>query len=226
MLIGLDFGTSSAKVAVRSPYLGRGNVTAVTWPDGNGGRSFLLPTNLSEPTASGRIAVETKPSPADRSLKVDLMERPDSVEARTNAACYLAWVLRTSRCHVLSSLQEAYGIYFLRWSLNLGIPSAGYDDAEIKRGFRIAGAAAWALSVQKTPPTRSEAVATVNRLSGTEFKPESLLDLNEIEVVPEIVAEAARYARSHERRNGLHFPSRRRCFDYRLLRLRSTRARR
>lgn len=203
--IGLDFGTSSAKVAIRSPYLGRGNVTAVTWPDGNGGRSFLLPTNLSESASSGRSAVETKPSPADSSLKVDLMERPDSVEARANAACYLAWVLRTSRCHVLGSLQETYGIHPLRWSLNLGIPSAGYDDAEIKKGFRIAGAAAWALSVQKTPPTRSEAVATVNRLAGTEFKPESLLDLNEIEVVPEIVAEAARYARSHERRNGLHF---------------------
>ena len=204
-MIGLDFGTSSAKVAIRSPYLGRGNVTAVTWPDGTGERSFLLPTNLSEPTPGGRIAVETRPSPADRSLKVDLMERPDSVEARANAACYLAWVLRTSRCHVLSSKQETYGVYFLRWSLNLGIPSAGYDDEQIKRGFRIAGAAAWALSVQKTPPTRSEAVAAVDRLSGPEFGPESLLDLHEFEVVPEIVAEAARYAQSYERRNGLHF---------------------
>ena len=206
LLIGLDFGTSSAKVAIRSPYLGhRGHVTAVTWPDGNGERSFLLPTNLSEPTPSGRIAVETRPSPADRSLKVDLMERPDSVEARANAACYLAWVLRTSRCHLLSSEQETYGIYSLRWSVNLGIPSAGYDDVEIRTAFRIAGAAAWALSVQKTPPTRLEAVDAVNRLSGPESEPEALLDLEEIGVVPEIVAEAARYAQSYERRNGLHF---------------------
>lgn len=205
LLIRLDFGTSSAKVAIRSPYFGRGNVTAVTWPDGSGERSFLLPTNLSEPTPNGRIAVETRPSPADRSLKVDLMERPDSVDARAKAACYLAWVLRTSRRHLLSSEQETYGIYFLRWSVNLGIPSAGYDDAEIKKGFRIAGAAAWSLSVQEKPPTRSEATATVNRLSGFGSAPESLLDLEELEVVPEVVAEAARYARSHERRNGLHF---------------------
>lgn len=205
LLIGLDFGTSSAKVAIRSPYLGRGNVTAVTWPDGSGERSFLLPTNLSAPTPSGRIAVETRPSPADRSLKVDLMECPDSVDARANAACYLAWVLRTSRCHLLSSQQETYGSYPLRWALNLGIPSAGYDDVDIKKGFRIAGAAAWALSVQKRPPTRSEAFSTVNRLSGLGSEPESLLDLEEIEVVPEIVAEAARYAQSYRRRNGLHF---------------------
>lgn len=206
LLIGLDFGTSSAKVAIRSPYLGRrGHVTAVTWPDGSGERSFLLPTNLSESRPSGRIAVETRPSPADRSLKVDLMERPDSVEARANAACYLAWVLRTSRGHLLSSEQETYGIYSLRWSLNLGIPSAGYDDVEIRTAFLIAGAAAWVLSVQKTPPTRSEAVAEVNRLSGPESEPEALLDLEEIGVVPEIVAEAARYAQSYERRNGLHF---------------------
>lgn len=193
------------QVAIRSPYLGRGNVTAVTWPDGSGERSFLLPTNLSESTPSGRITVATRPSPADRSLKVDLMNAPDSVEARAMAACYLAWVLRTSRCHVLSSQQEIYGSYPLRWTLNLGIPSAGYDDKQIRQGFRIAGKAAWTLSVEDRPPTRSEAVAVVNRLCTADLDPEPLLDLIGVDVVPEIVAEAARYAQSYERRNGLHF---------------------
>ena len=203
--IGLDFGTSSAKVAIRSPYLGRGNVTAVAWPDGQGGRTFLLPTNLSESARGCHLTVETKPSPSDRSLKVDLMNDPDSVEARAMAACYLAWVLRTSRCHVLNSEREIYGSYSLRWTLNLGIQSAGYDDEKIRKGFRIAGKAAWALSVEDRPTTRSEAAAAVNQLCAPDFDPKPLLDLTGVEVVPEIVAEAATYAQSYERRNGLHF---------------------
>ncbi len=205
LLIGLDFGTSSAKVAIRSPYFGRGTVTAVTWPDGSGQRSFLLPTNLSESAPGCRLTADAKPSPSDRSLKVDLMEDPDSVEARAMAACYLAWVLRTSRCHVLNSEQKIYGSYSLRWTLNLGIPSAGYDDEQIRKGFLIAGKAAWALSVEDRPPTRSEAIAAVNQLRAPDFDPKPLLNLIGVEVVPEIVAEAATYAQSYERRNGLHF---------------------
>ena len=205
LLIGLDFGTSSAKVAIRSPYLGRGHVTAVAWPDGRGGRTFLLPTDLSEAAQGRRLPAAAEPGASNHNLKVDLMKEPDSVEARARAACYLARVLRTSRCHVLSSQREIYGSYPLRWTLNLGIPSAGYDDEQIRQGFRIAGGAAWALSVQNQPPTRSGAVAAVDRLSAFGFDPESLPDLTEVEVVPEIVAGAARYAQSYERRNGLHF---------------------
>lgn len=204
LVIGLDFGTSSAKVAVRSPYLGRGRATAVAWPDGHGGRSLLLPTNLSESAHDCRLRANAKPSPSDRSLKVALMENPNSVEARAMAAGYLAWVLRMSRSHILSSQQETYGSHSLRWTLNLGMPSTGHDE-QIRRGFEVAARAAWALSVRDRPPTRSEAVAAVNRLCPPDFDPESLLDLTGVDVVPEVVAEAARYAQSDERRNGLHF---------------------
>ncbi len=196
LVVGLDFGTSSAKVVVRSPYFGRGNAVVVKWPDGEGRDTFLLPTTLQS-AESGGFQVPADADFSNRDLKVDLLDRPGSRDARALAAAYLAWVLRTSRQYVLDKQADVYGKYVIRWAVNLGIPSAGYDDDETRECFLAVGRAAWRLSLRREAPTMKDAVAA---LLVSDPSDQDVL----LEVVPEIVAEVAGYARARERRDGLH----------------------
>lgn len=196
LTIGLDFGTSSAKVVIRSPYLGRENATVVRWSNGRGGETPLLPTSLQE-GPDGRFRIDHDDGPSHQDIKVALLDEPDSLEARAVAAVYLAWVLRSSRQYVLANQAKVYGKYFLRWALNLGIPSAGYDDEATKEAFRIVGEVAWNLSVQSRSPTLDDARSY---LSGELPDDQDV----RVEVIPEIVAAVHGYAQSRERREGLH----------------------
>lgn len=198
LVLGLDFGTSCTKAVVRSPFALRARAAAVRWPSGNAEGPYLLPTVLYE-TSSG---YELKPRDATREthtrLKVALMDDPGSRDARVRAAVYLGLALRSARRWFLDSQREAYGGARLRWALNLGIPSAGYDDERVREAFRAVAGAAWQLSLRQATPTFDEAACV---LSEAEKETHSQEPIN---VVPEIAAEVAGYARSKHRREGLH----------------------
>ena len=193
LVVGLDFGTSSAKVVVRSPYMGRGFATAVEWP----GDSYLLPTAFELVGDGRKRRAEADPASSNRNLKVDLMDRPQGMEARAKAATYLAWVIGASRRYVLEKRPEIFGQHRIRWKVNLGIPSAGYDDCATRDAFLTVGHVAWKLSAQSAPPTVAAARAVLDESSRLEVGAE-------VDVIPEIVAEVLGYARSPERRDGLH----------------------
>ena len=146
----------------------------------------------------GPINVATEFRFSNPGLKVDLMEQPDSIDARASAATYLAWVLRTSRQHILRTQAEVYDRFSLRWAVHLGIPSAGFDDDPMRACFLAVLRTAWMLSTQVQPPTRDVAKEAVGQ-SDPPANPQV-----SFQVVPEIVAEVVGYAHSRERRNGLH----------------------
>lgn len=137
-------------------------------------------------------------------LKVDLLERARSREGTADednaigrAAAYLALTLREARARFLAAERETYGRFAVqRWALNLGIPSAGYDDELIRKRFLRVARAAWWLSEVSEPLTWD----SVTKALGWEpFNPGIT-----IKIVPEVAAQVVGYARSTFRDPGLH----------------------
>ena len=196
VVIGLDLGTSSTKVVLRTPYKLSGRCFPVRFDRLAHRRStYLLPDRLAV-DACGRASLDVKHAVNVRTgLKVSLM-RSGQAEDVAWAAMFLGLVLREARRFFLSSQAPDYGPDRLRWSLNLGIPSAGYDDAIVKEWFARAASAGWLLSLDPEPPTLEAAQRAVAAGS----PPHEVA----IAVIPEVAAEVVGYARSHHRREGLH----------------------
>ena len=205
LVVGLDFGTVCTKAVIRSPYVAGERATAVEWPDGDPRGPCLLPTALCGTNGRFELAApKSRPEQAHRDLKVRLMDQPSSAVARARAAAYLGLALRAARQWFLETQRGVYGRFELRWALNLGIPSAGYDDEQVREAFTATGQAAWRLSLSPDPPTLESATAA---LAATQARADSgtgLDSIPEVEVIPEIVAEVVGYARSRRRRDGLH----------------------
>ena len=201
LVIGLDFGTLSSRAVVRSPFLGGGRAVPVLWRGRRGEASHFLPAALHE-GANGAFTIPSDwGSLGRRNLKTGLMDRPDDLERRAQAAAYLGLTLREARRYVLETQAEVYGAYRLRWAVHVGIPSAGYDDVVVKTAFLSVARAAWLLSRRSESPTLKTAAAA---LEMAEEAVDADLDVTTVRVFPEIAALVAGYARSRRRRDGLH----------------------
>ncbi len=211
IVIGLDFGTSFTKTVLQDPNLRKAFAVpfdGLSHPDNR----YLLPSRLML-GQNGNWELAGWESKGIRGLKVPLMKNPEknislqvSGKLRTNAkelgAAFLALVLRRTRIWFLTKWKEAYGHSEIRWQLNLGIPALSYDEEKIKEAFLVAARAAWWLSIQDGPVTFSLAREAAGRALHYDFFPG--IDRDFINVVPEVVAEVAGYARSSFRRPGLH----------------------
>ena len=199
LVIGFDLGTSCSKVIIRSPFALRSRAIAVPWHLKNGISKYLLPTVLYE-NDYGEFSLVPSDSTKHvlRDLKINLMDKIDDIRAQARAVAYIGIALRSARQWLLDTQQDVYGTYHLRWALNIGIPSAGYNDENMRPTFSLVARAAWQLSLQPDLPTLDTAIKALRVAEG---KSDSGID---IEVVPEIAAEVVGYARSRLRNEGLH----------------------
>lgn len=205
VVIGFDFGTSSAKVAIQSPYKLGGRTVFVDFGRlGHPSNRYLLPVSVFADD-SGALGLE-KPTRCceERShLKLPLLSTSPDVatnakEGRAWAAAFVALALRAARQFFLTNERQNYGSNTaLRWALNLGIPSAGYDDSTIRSRFHAVAEAGWALSKCPTVtlPLAMQAIDAVGSRGYSD---------SPIGLVPEVAAEVVGYAKSRQRREGLH----------------------
>jgi hypothetical protein len=199
LVIGLDFGTSCCKVVIRSPFMARGRAMAIPFEKLSHDSSiYLIPTEISEAPDGTMWLVAHATARRERVPKMELLADVLSPDAANSAVCYLALLLRESRGWFLSSQCEEYRGFTPRWALNIGIPSAGYDDEIVRERFGSVARAAWIVSLESSPPTRSRAAEAL----ATEVS--SAPNPVQIGVIPEIAAETVGYARSPMRESGLH----------------------
>lgn len=200
LVIGLDFGTSCSKVVIRSPFMFGARAVAVHFGAlGHASSRYLLPTKLFH-LPDDRLSLTNDDAFENLTdMKVLMMKHPNDADVAAFAAGYLAHVIRLSRQWFLETQSEGYGGYELRWSFNLGIPSAGYDDASIREAFRRVAKVAWQLSIEETDIQWSRARAITEREIAAGFDAGI-----EIDVIPEVAAEVVGYARSPLRVPGLH----------------------
>ena len=202
LVVGMDFGTLSTRVVVRSPFIGDGRAVPVRWRAGDEWAHFL-PTALDEnPNAEFDLTSDWEEFDHGN-LKTELMDHPKDLATRARAAAFLGLALRQARAFVLDTQADAYSPYLLRWTVHVGIPSAGYDDAKVKASFLGVARAAWLLSIHTERPTMETARAALERAEGREAI-QADPDLSYVEVFPEIAALVVGYSRSRRRREGLH----------------------
>jgi len=111
-------------------------------------------------------------------------------------------LFRIVRAWFYNTQKTIYGQSPIRWQCNLGIPSPGYQDEEKRELFRMIALDGWRFSQGDAPIS----LATIWSYFGGEYDLNHKLDIHtdDIQVVPEVVAEVTGYARSHQRDNGLH----------------------
>lgn len=202
LVVGLDFGTSCTKVVVRSPFIAGARAVAVRWHSDGGGNAYLLPTELWM-DVRGELHLRPAGDAAGErftDIKISLMDQPADERSKAVAAAYLGLALRRARRWFLDTQADIYGRHLLRWGVNLGIPSAGYADEQVRATFGLVARAAWELSLDAKAPTLASAFRACRSAENGGYSDAD----TRIEVVPEIVAEVVGYARSRKRRNGLH----------------------
>lgn len=213
IIIGLDFGTSSSKVVIRNHSAG----IAFAIPfDSNGHpcNKFLLPTRPYF-SKDGKLCISSNSSDIPlRELKKALITdnelnstfvQDKELEASPLllTIAYLAQTIRLSRAWFLENKRDAFQHAKLEWQLNLGVPSVGNDFHTKKEIFKNIAICAWWLSTEKGEITieGSEKALTLLKKSSLEIHE---IHSDNINIIPEIVAEVIGYARSHHRQEGLH----------------------
>ena len=231
--IGLDFGTATTKVIVRTYYEPDRPGFAVDFKEcAHASSPYLASTSL---WISENLSVSLTHS-ANATLLTDfkyaLMQPTKSTvlgrggwadrkgfDAASISAAYLAVVLRYSRHWFLENHRKSFSERPVRWSVALGLPSENYDNGSLCDQYLNVCGAAWLLSLRAIPYKLTDSDKTIafgpdlgGRLTRVddskkpvaEFAGDDDASNAVLGLLPEVVAEVAGYANSFRRRNGLH----------------------
>ena len=208
IVIGFDFGTSSSKIIIRSPFI-LGKIANAIYFEENGhdDNKYLLPTRpfFNEKKILELGSPLSKPQfPA---LKMRLIDKPNDIaeDDYTNvdlAVGYIAKALRISRKWFIETQAGVYGDRKIRWHFNLGIPSTGHKDEETFNRFNLIAKAAWNVSVVATDVNLENCKKVFEDMKGG-------MDLNEIasdriNIIPEVSAQVMGYIQSTVHQDGSH----------------------
>ncbi len=212
LVIGFDFGTSTSKVVVHAPYIpGAPRFLARrehrTIDDGD----WLWPSSFTEDPDGVCHLDGGDAGRRRRGIKLNLMDAASAggdtergAEARKAVAAYFGLMLRAVRTQVLETHADILRTFAtLDWSLNAGIPSGTPDTGSrdepprtaLQAAFRRAAEAGWQLSLRDAPIRMEDAEEALRSGEKADI---------EIGLFPEVMAGAYGYARSEERRDGLH----------------------
>ena len=84
-------------------------------------------------------------------IKLRLIKGDFSLDAKIHAAAFLALVLRHVKNWLLETHDNIYGDREIEWFVNVGLPTASYDDRKLSEIYREIIEVAWKASVLPTP---------------------------------------------------------------------------
>ncbi len=212
LVVGFDFGTAFSKVVIRDYSHGVvGKSYAVSFGSlGSSRNEYLIPARIFY-DGDNSISLSSNSGEEISNLKLGpLNHQSCSEEDDQFAAGYIALVLRETRRWFFSNYGDSYKNRKIIWSLNIGLPSRSYEDEELCSKFRSLAIAGWALSTESEPLTieniNQKLNIARNFLSQSQQPsiPSGFLHRDDINVVPEIIAEVVGYAKSDLRVDGLH----------------------
>lgn len=179
LIIGLDFGTSCAKVVIADRAMQ--HAYAVPMVDATGVNAYLLPARLNE--VDGVYTLDDK-GVAHTDLKLALMASPSDEVLCARVCAYVALVIRAARAWLFTQHKAQYQRADILWSLALGQPADQATSSESRKLFESIAKVAWILAGQ------SGAVRVQEALDQWRSRQESSVDDElEVLVMPELAAQ-------------------------------------
>ncbi len=179
LVIGLDFGTSCAKVVIADREMR--HAYAVPMVKATGVNAYLLPARLNE--VDGIYTLDDK-GVAHTDLKLSLMASPTDDVLCARVCAYLAMVIRSARAWLFSRHKSQYLRADILWSLALGQPADQATSNQSKELFDSLAKVAWILAGKSSPIGVQEAVD-----EWRDRQASSVADELEILVMPELAAQ-------------------------------------
>jgi len=200
IVCGLDFGTAFTKVV-----LGDDRVRyAVPFRKEVGGvNSYLLPCRYWVDEA-GVCSLVREQGRQISTLKMRMLDGDFGISLQIELCAFLALVLKQTRSYFFSEYEATYQKNYIRWLVNIGLPTSSYHDKKLVSFYKKVVQAAWRVSIQGEPVTFAVCTDMLSKYGDTEQITEDLQE-DMISPFPEFVAQITGYVRSPLRNDDLHF---------------------
>ena len=184
--MGVDFGTSSIKVVIGDPALGK--AFAVPFTTASDVARYLLPTRLHE--SAGRFSL-CEGDETHRDLKLALIANPGDLVLRERVSAMLALVIRQARGWLFATHADVFARTRLLWKLSIGLPVAHHLDDELTQTFNDVAHVAWLAACMPRDISSTTVAAARDRKREIAAAPERMSEDEDVEisVVPEIAAQ-------------------------------------
>jgi hypothetical protein len=179
--IGLDFGTSTLKAMIWDSD--NSEMKPVRFLEAPGIEAYLLPCELYI-GKNGRCNLSGEGTEY-KSLKLDLLEKPENQRVQNRAAAFLALALQKIRAFYFANNREEASQVHIIWKIQIGLPSSACDTERIKLWENITKAA-WLLSLQSPVEIRNAAPCLEK---APEFENTDAIQADDIKAIPEFQAE-------------------------------------
>lgn len=200
IVFGVDFGTTSTKIAARFPYEGAGAAHAMPTPvfARPEPHPHLWATRLWM-TEDRRLSLWPEPGAEPHcALKTRLMQPPADPgaarDAEAAAAAFLGLVIRHARGWLAETMAKTLGRGTLRWSFQFGFPAESLDDETLVNRYRRVCHAALRLADGPEVLTLDTSRASLDSTSET----------GDVALIPEIAAAVTAFIKGAPRSDGLY----------------------
>ena len=218
VIVGLDFGTSSTKITVRLPYEAGEPTIAIPAPvpcrsDDNPylwqtvlwlkDKDFFFPWPEPRATALDRLKQGLIHDPREAAISV-LGTNVAANRAQASTA-YLAFVIRYSMGWLRRNRQPLFRQRKPIWFVNVGMPTASYDDEKLAKPYRRIAAAALQLAKCDGSITLTAVQVFLDHedVVAASESPEAAEELG-VAVIPEAAAAMTSFAKSTRDADGLY----------------------
>lgn len=204
LVLGFDLGTTSTKLVVRLPYESGQPSFAIPVPDFAQAEAhpYLWTTMLWE--AAGAYSLAPLPGAVmHHAIKATLMTAgsPDANNAEQVAAAFMALQLRQARGWMLTRHSTLLRQGTAIWNYNFGFPAASLENLDMRGRYERAAAAATLLAGAPDPITIESVCGALEQVRDDAAK---YLKASGINLIPEITAAVAGFARSTRLDSGLY----------------------
>lgn len=180
VVLGLDFGTSCAKVVIGDYVLNK--AWAVPFYKPSDIESYLIPSRLFQTGQQYSLSTGTHEF---RDLKLALMADPGALAVQQRVVAFLALVIRRARGWFLNEHRAPFVRTNILWKLSIGLPAALHQRPELSRLFAGLANAAWTVAGL---PEDVQETSVRSALDENRAGPATTSDV-EVTVVPEIAAQ-------------------------------------
>lgn len=218
IIAGLDFGTSCTKIIIRLPYEAGEPAIAIPAPAPchSGDNPYLWQTVLWLQEDGSFLPWPSADATVLHALKQGLIQgRSDAETSGTRSAnratraqagvAYLAFAIRYVRGWLFRNRPDLLRGRRPVWFVNLGMPTASYDDPQLAKPYRRIGAAALQLAKIESPISIEAAQCFLDESHVIEAgASEEVAEELGVAVFPEAAAEMTGFVKSTRNAPGLY----------------------